>query len=69
MTTQHRRNIIREVNCLIKAEVKNYDSLLPGEREVIQDKYIDQVCRNKGYVVAHFYSTDGKLLNKLLEWK
>lgn len=66
MTLKHRKNIVREAKRLIKEEVKNYETLLSGQKETILDEYIDKVCIEKGCSLSHFYAEDGKILNKIL---
>jgi hypothetical protein len=66
MTLKHRKNIVREAKRLIKDEVKDYDSLLCGQRESILDEYIDKICIEKGWTLSHFYYEDGKVLEKIL---
>lgn len=60
MTNLERENILIEVKKRISEK-----SLLTGENETIQDKYIDIICKEKGYNLADFYNIDGKMLNKL----
>jgi hypothetical protein len=66
MTLKHRKNIVREAKRLIKKEVKNYETLLSGQKEAILDEYIDKVCIEKGWSLSHFYLEDGKILEKIL---
>ncbi len=66
MTLKHRKNIVREAKRLIKKEVKNYETLLSGQKESILDEYIDKVCIEKGWSLSHFYLEDGKILEKIL---
>jgi hypothetical protein len=66
MTLKHRKNIVREAKRLIKEEVKNYETLLSGQKESILDDYIDKICVEKGWSLSHFYLEDGKILNKIL---
>ncbi len=66
MNKKHRKNILLEANKLMKAENTNYDSMATGEKEVLQDVYINKVCKSLGWDIHTFYATDGKELNKLL---
>jgi len=66
MTLKHRKNIAREAKRLIKKEVKDYETFLPGQKEAILDEYIDKVCIEKGWSLSHFYLEDGKILEKIL---
>lgn len=66
LSTKQRKNIVREAKALIKKEVKDFDSLLSGEKERILDNYIDQVCEQKGTTLSHFYFEEGKKLEKIL---
>jgi hypothetical protein len=66
MTLKHRKNIVRQAKQLIKINVKNYDSLPEGKKEVILDKYIGQVCTEQGWTFSHFYCENGKILEKIL---
>ena len=60
MSNLERQDILIEVKKRISEK-----RLLSGEYETIQDKYIDIICKEKGYNLTDFYSIDGKMLNKL----
>lgn len=47
-------------------EVKDYDSLLCGQKEAVLDEYISKVSEEKGYSLSLFYFADGLTLNKIL---
>jgi len=68
MSNSNRKNIVREAKRLIKSEVKDYDDQEAGKKESILDDYIEKVCKEKGFDMAHFYATDCKTINKLLGW-
>ncbi len=62
MNSKHRKDIVSEAMSRIKNDVKDYDKLLPGKKESIQDNYISIVCIEKGYTLSDFYNTDGIIL-------
>jgi hypothetical protein len=66
LNTKQRKNIVREAKGLIKQEVKSFDSLPSGKRESILDSYIRLVCEKKGIDFIHFYTEEGKKLEKIL---
>jgi len=67
MSKKHRKNIIREVNRLIRNEVKDFNNLSEAEKIATQDKYIDKVCKGRGWTLHDFYFTDTKELDSLLD--
>lgn len=66
MTNKDRENIVNEALLLIKKEVKDYGSLMLGEKETISYKYIGKICLKRGLFFSDFFDTDGKYLNTLL---
>ena len=66
MTLKHRKNIVREAKSRISKEIKDYNDKEVGEQETILDKYIENVCVEKGWELIHFYCEEGKILNKIL---
>jgi len=66
LNTKQRKNIVREAKRLIKLEVVDYDNLLVGEKETIQDEYLDKICKERGYELCHFYSEEGEKLDRIL---
>jgi hypothetical protein len=66
MSKKHRKNIMREVNRLIKTEVKDFDNLSQADKMGTQDKYIDKVCKEHGWTLNDFYFADSKELDSLL---
>jgi hypothetical protein len=67
MTLKHRKNIVREAKSRISKEIKDYDNKEVGEQETILDRYIENVCIEKGWSLSHFYCEEGKILDKLLK--
>ena len=68
MSTKIRNNIVREAKKRIKISSIDFDVLLSGEKEYLQDVTIDKICKEKGYTLSNFYAIDGKKLDKLLDW-
>jgi hypothetical protein len=68
MTKKDRNKVIKEIKIRINKDIKDFDNLLPGKKEQIQDKYIDIVCKENGFTLNDFYAADGKEINKLLKW-
>ena len=66
MRKSHRISILREANKRIKLEVKDFVEMLGGEQEQVEDKYIDEVCKERGWDLSNFYFLPGDELNKLL---
>ena len=66
LTDKHRKNIIRKTKKLIKTNVPDYYKLPEGEKEQIQDKYIEQCCIELGVTLANFYHQEGKILDNIL---
>lgn len=66
LSTKQRNNIVRSAKKLIKEEVLDYDNLPEGTKEGIQDKYIEKLCKERGYELCHFYAEEGKKLEKIL---
>lgn len=66
MSKKHRKNIMREVNRLIRTEVKDFDNLGQADKIRTQDVYIDKVCKERGWTLNDFYHTDTKELDSLL---
>jgi DNA-directed RNA polymerase delta subunit len=66
MTNLDRKNIIREIKKRIKKNKKDYPSIAVGFTELVQDNYIHEVCKELGWTINEFYTTDGKELDKLL---
>jgi hypothetical protein len=68
MSTKIRKNIIREAKNRIKNSSINFDELLGGEKEQLQDVTIEEICKERGYTLGNFYAINGKELNKFLNW-
>jgi hypothetical protein len=66
MSNKHRVDIVKESRARIKAEVKGYDDLLCGEKEVVLDEYISIISVEKGYSLSEFYGANGLTINKIL---
>ncbi len=66
MSKKHRKNIMREVNRLIKTEVKDFDNLSKADKIGTQDEYIDKVCKGHGWTLNDFYFADSAELDSLL---
>lgn len=66
MSKKHRKNIMREVNRLIRTDVKDFDNLGQADKIRTQDEYIDKVCKERGWTLNDFYHTDTKELDSLL---
>ena len=66
MNTILRNTIVREAIIRISKAYPNYSSLMYGEKELIQDKYIDDICKELGHTKTQFYAEDGKKLDKIL---
>lgn len=66
LTTKQRINIVRKAKKLIKVKLPDYDILPAGEKETIQDEYIDKLCKELGYKLCHFYNEEGKKLDRIL---
>jgi hypothetical protein len=66
MSKKHRKNIMREVNRLIRTEVKDFDNLSQADKIGTQDEYIDKVCKEHGWTLNDFYFADSKELDSLL---
>ena len=66
MRKSHRKSILRKARKLIKQDIKKFDDLLGGEKETIEDKYIEKVCKERGWELSHFYAISGEELDKLL---
>jgi len=56
LTNKHRKNILRNAK-------KNPKWT---SNEGVQDMLIEEECKKRGFELCHFYATDGKTLNKLL---
>jgi hypothetical protein len=67
MTIKHRKNIVREAKSHIIKEIKDYYDKEVGEQETILDKYIENICIEKGWSLVHFYCEEGKILDKILK--
>lgn len=65
MSKKHRKGIMREVNRLIRNEVKDFNKLSEAEKIVTQDKYIDKVCKEHGWTLHDFYFAETKELDSL----
>lgn len=66
MTKETRKKILSKAVRIMRKENPQYDSMLPGKKEQIQDKYITQVCESEGTTLSEFYAADAKELNGLL---
>jgi hypothetical protein len=66
MRKSHRKSILRKARKLIKQEIENFDDLLGGEKETIEDEYIEKVCKERGWKLSHFYAISGKELDDLM---
>jgi hypothetical protein len=60
----NRTVIIKEANKRIKEQVENFNDLSSGEKETIQDKFIEIICQEKGFSISDFYASNGKQLNE-----
>lgn len=63
----NRLRIIKVAKSRIDVEHKNYNKYDSGQREVIQDQYIEQVCLENNTTLSEFYNYNGKKLNNLIE--
>lgn len=66
MNNKDRNSIIKEMTRRIKEDIKDFNDLETGQREVIQDEYIDIISKEMGESLSEFYAADGKKLNRLL---
>ena len=66
MRKSHRKSILRKARKLIKHDFENFDDLLGGEKETIEDEYIEKVCEERGWKLSHFYAISGDELEDLL---
>jgi hypothetical protein len=66
MSKKHRKNIMREVNRLIRTDVKDFDNLGQADKIRTQDEYITKVCKERGWTLNDFYNTDTNELDSLL---
>ena len=67
MSKKHRKNIMRQVNRLIKTEIKDFHILSESSQIIIQDGYIDAVCKKNGWEIHDFYFAESSELEELLK--
>lgn len=64
----NRNLIIEKANQLIKRDIKDFNKLDIGYKELIQDKYISKVCSEMSFSLVDFYNYNGKKLSKTLNY-
>ena len=68
MNTKQRKKIVRKANKRCKLNYADFDNLGEGEKIKIQDKYLDEVCNEKGFRPSEFWNEETKELLKILKF-
>jgi hypothetical protein len=67
LNTKQRKSIVREAKRMIREKEKDFENLQSGEKEAILDRYVEIVCKTKGWELSDFYFEESKKLEKILQ--